>query len=346
MEVISRIIGDDHGKDVGLFNMQNMRHGTVVELFNYGATIVALAMPNGKMLVSKSKMLEMAVASMPPPIYSLDNIGLSYPVLEEFRTNPFYLGSTIGRFANRISNAQFTLDGTTYQLEKNDGANTNHGGFSGFHNKVFDYEIMGDSCVKFTYESADGEGGFPGKLRLSVTYTLTETNILNIEYKALSDKKTVFNPTNHTYFNLSGNEETVLNHQLEVFADEYLETDDAFLPTGKILPVADIPFDFRKFEHGYNTYFISNSKEHLKHLATLSEPTTGRRLEVHSTMPGIQVYTGDHLSQPFFPCAGIALEAQGYPDAPNHAHFPSCVIEAGKEATFCIQYRFFNPATA
>ncbi|MDR2844149.1 MAG: galactose mutarotase, partial [Candidatus Symbiothrix sp.] len=254
--------------------------------------------------------------------------------------NPYYLGSTVGRFANRITKAQFTLDGKTYHLDKNDGENSNHGGFSGFHNRMFDYEIK-DKSVVFRYESPDGEGGFPGNLRFSVTYTFSDADELEIEYQVISDKDTVFNPTNHAYFNLSGKGGTICDHELKVYADNYVVTNATFLPTGEIRPVSDAAFDFCNLK-GYNSYFISHSNHRVKHLATLSEATSGRRLEVYSILPGIQVYTGDYLSQPFLPCAGIALEAQGYPDAPNHKHFLPCVLEAGKEATFCMQYRLIS----
>jgi aldose 1-epimerase len=303
-------------QDLKLLRLTNTT-GTYVELLNLGATLVSFVVPDktGK----------------------LENIILHYPSLEDYRTNPFYLGSTIGRFANRITKAQFDLNGKTCHLDKNDGENCNHGGFNGFHNRIFDLETRGNKSIHFTYESPDGEGGFPGNLHFSVTYSLSEDNELTIKYKVISNKNTVFNPTNHAYFNLSGKGENLLNHKLTIYANRYLMTDKAFLATGEIRTLSDYPLDFSKLQ-GYNTYFISYSKEHLKHLVRLSETTSGRRLDVYATMPGIQIYTGDFLSAPFQARAGIALEAQGYPDAPNHKHFPTTVIEAGKEMQYHIQY--------
>ncbi|MDR0865019.1 MAG: galactose mutarotase [Candidatus Symbiothrix sp.] len=303
-------------KDLQLFRLTNAS-GAYVELLNLGATLVSWYVPDreGK----------------------LENIILTYPELEDYVANPYYLGSTIGRLANRITKAQFTLDGKTCRLDKNDGANCNHGGFNGFHNRLFDMEVLSNNRVAFTYESPDGEGGFPGKVRLTVSYTFTDHNALCIVYNVLSDKATVFNPTNHAYFNLSGKGGTICSHQLKVFADQYVVTDEAFLPTGEIRPLSEGAFDLNTLQ-AYNTYFISNDKYVVKNLATLSEATSGRSLTVCSSMPGIQVYTGDYLDKPFAPCAGIALEAQGYPDAVNHPHFPSCRIEAGEEKVYAIQY--------
>jgi aldose 1-epimerase len=303
-------------KDLQLFRLTNAT-GAYVELLNLGATLVSWFVPNkeGK----------------------LENIILTYPKLEDYVANPYYLGSTIGRFANRITKAQFTLAGKTVYLDKNDGENCNHGGVDGFQSKIFDANNLQDNQVVFTYISPDGEGGFPGKVRLTVSYTFTDHNALCIVYNVLSDKDTVFNPTNHAYFNLSGKGGTICNHKLNVFADKYLVTDAAFLPTGEIRPLSEGSFDFNTLQ-AYNTYFISNDKYVVKNLATLSEATSGRSLTVCSSMPGIQVYTGDYLKEPFEPCAGIALEAQGYPDAVNHNHFPSCRIEAGEEKVYAIQY--------
>jgi aldose 1-epimerase len=203
------------------------------------------------------------------------------------------------------------------------------------------------------YESPDGESGFPGNLRFSVTYSLSEDNELSIEYKAISDQATPFNPTSHAYFNLSGKRGNILDHELKINAGHYLETNDEFIPTGKIKPLSDPAFNFEDYRKisgrmplkkevlaGYNTYFIgllSDEKLHL--LASLRAPLSGRCLDVYSTQPGIQVYTGDYLSIPFQAFAGIALEAQGYPDSPNHAHFPSTILSPGKETKQVIRYK-------
>jgi len=313
-----------------LLKLQNV-HGSYVEVCNYGATLVSM--------------------NVPDRYEKLENIILHYLRIEDYFSDKFYMGSTVGRFANRIAGAQFQLNDTTYLLDKNDGNNSNHGGFSGFHSRIFDYKEE-DGQIIFSYLSRDGEGGFPGNLRLIVTYSFSDDNELSIEYRVVSDRETVFNPTNHAYFNLSSGKTSILNHELKVYADCYLETNDEFLPTGKILPLAGSAFDFRDYRKiadlmslkkeilpGYNTYFINNSNDELKHLASLREPDSGRCLEVYATMPGIQVYTGDYLSKPFYPFAGIAMEAQYYPDSPNHPHFPSCVLYPNEEARSLIKLK-------
>ena len=315
---------------MNLFRIQNTS-GAYAEVTNYGASLVSLVVPDKH--------------------GALENIILNYPKPEDYFSDKFYLGSTVGRFANRIANAQFPLNGTVFQLDKNDGNNSNHGGFSGFHSRLFDCQEEGNRIV-FTYLSKDGEGGFPGNLRLTVVYSFSEDNELRIEYKAVCDKATPFNPTNHAYFNLSAQRDNILNHELKVYADQYLETNDKFLPTGNILPLAGSAFDFREYTPfsrlmplkkevlpGYNTYFISHSEDELKHLASIKDTVSGRQLEVFSSMPGIQVYTGDYLSEPFYPFAGVALEAQFYPDAPNHKHFPSCILFPDKEANHTILFK-------
>ena len=320
-------------REIVLLKLQNAS-GACIEVCNYGATLVSMYVPGrqGK----------------------LENIVLRYNRIEDYLSDKFYTGSTIGRFANRIARAQFQLNGKKYLLDKNDGNNSNHGGFQGFHSRIFDYREENGTIV-FSYFSRDGEGGFPGNLQLKVIYTFSNKNELSIEYRAISDQETFFNPTNHAYFNLSGGKTTILDHELKVYADCYLETGNEFLPTGKILPLANSAFDFRDYRKiadlmplkkeilpGYNTYFISNSKEELKLLASLRDPLSGRCLKVYATMPGIQVYTGDYLAEPFYPFAGIALEAQYYPDSPNHRHFPSCVLRPDKEARRLIQFDIFN----
>lgn len=323
VSVSSKIVSGKDGKDIYRFRLQNIA-GSYVEITNYGATLLTFVIPNRT--------------------GGFKNIILSYENIEDYFTDKAYIGSTVGRFANRIANAQFSLGGKIYHPDKNDGNNSNHGGFNGFNSKIFRSEIIENKLVLST-ESPDGESGFPGNLSFSVAYSFSDDNILQIDYSAVSDKKTIFNPTNHAYFNLSDTNETILNHELKVFADNYPETNDEFIPTGKIAPVRDSAFDFRDFRQiadrmplkheiikGYNTYFINNSDEKVKHLASLREPASGSMLNVYSTMPGIQIYTGDYLSGRHKPFTGIALEAQFYPDAPNHPNFKNCILKAGVES--------------
>jgi aldose 1-epimerase len=303
-------------------------------LINYGATLVSAAVPDK---FNKS-----------------ENIILSYKDLSDYFSDTSYIGSTVGRVANRITGARFVLNGKTYDLDKNDGENSNHGGFNGFNKKIFDFEVT-DNAVVFYTESKDGESSFPGNLRFSVKYSLSDDNELMIEFNGESDRDTIFNPTNHAYFNLSPDSENILDHELKTSAKEYLEMNDQFLPTGKILPVAETGFDFRNFRKisdmiplkkeilkGYNAYFIAEKQSPGEFVlsASLRDRNSGRYLNVYSDMPGVQFYTGDYLSGKHQPFAGLCLEAQFYPDAPNHSNFSSILLKAGEPVSHRIMYKF------
>ena len=307
--------------NIRTFRLENAT-GAYAEVTNYGATLLSVVVPD------KSGRRE--------------NVILRYNRIEDYFSDKFYTGSTVGRIANRIARAQFQLNGKTYLLDKNDGNNTNHGGFTGFNSRIFDYQTNNNGLI-FTYRSANGEGGFPGNLFLSVGYSFSDDNELRIEYKAVSDMETPFNPTNHAYFNLTGGRESILNHELKIYANHYLETDNEYIPVGKILPLSGSTFDFKDYQKLFpaiNIYFICNSDETIKHLASIRESSSGRQMEVYSSMPGIQVYTGDFLVKPFSPLAGIALEAQFYPDFLNQKHFPSGMLYPNEEVNHCILFRF------
>ncbi|MEN6324399.1 MAG: aldose epimerase family protein [Proteiniphilum sp.] len=306
--------------------------GTNIEIISYGATIKSINRPDGK--------------------GKIQNIVLGYETLEDYLSDNNYIGATIGRYANRISNASFSIDGKTCFLDKNDGNNCNHGGFCGFNKKLFSHKIEKDKLVLFV-ESADGEGGFPGNMMLTITCQLTDKNELFVDYDVSADKKTPVNITNHSYFNLSG-EKTILNHQLKIESDSVLEFDDHFLPTGNVIDVSKNPgFDFRQFKEiaknmnlkrekiiGYNSYFIAREeKEVLKKLVTLRSEKSGSGVEVFSTMPGIMIYTGDFLSGVHLPFSGIGLEAHYYPDSPNRHHFPQKFCECDRNWKETIMYR-------
>jgi aldose 1-epimerase len=316
--------------------------GAYIEVLSYGATL--------------------ASAVVPDRYGHLENVVLSYPNAQDYLADECYLGSTVGRFANRISGAKFTLNGQTCLLDKNDGENCNHGGFAGFSKKMFGYRASADSIV-FSAQSRDGEGGFPGNVSVEVAYSFSNSsssssssNELRIAYRLVSDKATVVNLTNHAYFNLCPRVRSILGHELMLNADRRLELDDHFLPTGSILPVAGTGFDFSGYRSveqmmplknersikGYNAYFIGKHTDGKSPswLASLRESTSGRLLEVYSTAPGVMLYTGDYLNGAHLPFEGLCLEAQGYPDAPNHPHFPSCVVEANQEYRQEIRYRF------
>jgi len=323
-------VGD---KQLILFRIQNSS-GAYAEILNYGASIVSVVVPD------KSGRLR--------------NVVLRYDSPEDYITDQFYLGSTIGRVANRISGARFVLDGRTYLLDKNDGNNSNHGGFAGFNKKVFNHEIS-DGKLTLYAESPDGEGGFPGNLQVWVAYSFSDDNDLLIEYKAISDKMTPINFTNHAYFNLSGDSRISLHNKLCVRSSEYLESDDNFLPTGKVLPVENTPYDFRSYRNigemmllkgkdilkGYNAYFVKNQlTEHNTPLASLRDSRSGIAVDLYTSMPGVMFYTGDFLSGQFTPFSGLCMEAQYHPDGLNHPHFIQNVLLPGQEKTDHIKYCF------
>lgn len=317
-------------QDVVFLRITNSE-GAYIEITNYGATITAIVIPDrhGR----------------------LDNVVLHYNRLTDYYNDPFYMGSTVGRYANRISNAEFTLDEKTCCLDINDGRNCIHGGFSGFSKKVFEYKINKNN-VLFTLISPDGDGGFPGELKLDVIYSFSDKNELVVVYNVCASKRTVVNLTNHTYFNLAANNKDILDHHLRVKAGQYLESNNEFLPTGNILPVKNTAFDFNEYQlinkmislkndflKGYNTYFI-NENDNLKTLATLWNKSSGRIVDVYTSMPGVLIYTGDYLAEPFSPFRGICLEAQYYPDGINNPHFKSSILSPYQEKTEIIGYRF------
>ena len=321
------------GQELLLFRLQNNQH-CYVEILNLGATLVSFVVPDKQGI--------------------RENIVLNYSNIADYLSDTAYLGSTVGRFANRITNARFSLNEKTYCLDKNDGENSNHGGFKGFNKKLYNHCIEGDSLL-LSMESADGDGGFPGNMQFSVQYTLDDQNTLHITYRASSDQDTLFNPTNHAYFDLSAGKANPIDQELKVEADSFLEANDQFLPTGRILPLQDSPFDFRSYKaisalmpfkneilKGYNTYFIGREaaeKEMIPLRASLQDRCSGRILQVFSDMPGVLCYTGDYLSGQHQAFSGVCLEAQGYPDAPTHKHFPLQILLAGQEAVYRIDYQ-------
>lgn len=326
------------GKEVSLFRLAN-EAGAYVEVTNYGATLVSVVVPdkNGK----------------------LDNVILGYPSLQGYLQDTCYIGSTIGRFANRIHNAQFELDGVVYQLETNDGSNTNHGGTSGFHAQVFDAHISGNSLV-FELLSRDGQGDYPGNLKLSVEYLWNDHNELCIQYTASTDKVTIANFTNHAYFNLAPDNGDIFDHQLRIRASEILETTPQHIPTGRIIPADNIAFDDHRISEriktregistGLNTYYLfeKTTVHSDTALCSLRSPITGRVLDIYTSYPGLQLYTGDFLSSSHLnnrsafhqPFDGLCLECQFYPDSPNHPHFPSTVLRPGDNYNEKIVYKF------
>lgn len=254
-----------------------------------------------------------------------------------------YFGALVGRYANRIGGASFVLDGTTHQVTRNEGRNHVHGGAVGFDKRVWDAREVADG-VELSLVAADGEEGFPGRLELSVAYTLDEDGALRIAYRATTDAPTVLNLTNHTYWNLAGADSgSALGQRLRIAAGRITPADAESLPTGEFLPVDGTRFDFREAQpvsKGYDHNFVLDEGV-AGPVAELHDEVSGRVLTVTTTEPGMQLYTADHFDgRPFGPCAGIALETQHFPDSPNRPEFPSTVLRPGEEYVSTTVYGF------
>lgn len=335
------------GKQIDLFTLQNAQ-GMVVQITNYGGKIVSILVPD------KDGIME--------------DVCLGYASAEGYINGSASMGATMGRFANRIANAQFTLNDSTYHLAKNAGEHTIHGGAKGFRYKVWDARQIDDQRLELSYFSPDGEEGFPGDFTLKVLFSVTDDNELKLDYHATTDKPTVFNLTNHAFFNLAGEGDgDVLDHQLMVNADNFTPTNETSIPTGEIRSLDGTPLDFRnltrigdridadydqlKYAGGYDHNYVINKEEgELAMAALLYEPVSGRVMEVKATEPGIQVYTANSLTgkgpdvgkfgHAYGSRSSICLETQHFPDAPNHPNFPSTVLNPGEDYVSTTIYRF------
>ena len=320
--------------------------GATVTIITYGALVTQLLVPDkdGK----------------------LGDVVLGFDKLESYVGDPHpYFGAAIGRYGNRIANGKFTLDGKEYQLYINNAPNSLHGGKVGFDRRVWKAAPSEDAqgqSVRFTYVSPDGEEGYPGTLTVNVTYTFTNSNQLQIKSAAETDKPTVLNLTNHSYFNLAGQGNgDVLQHVLQLNCDNYTPVDSTLIPTGEIKSVADTPLDFRKptpiGAHiggikdigGYDHNFVLNGKMGTLRLAAkVDDPSTGRQMEVLTTEPGMQFYSAIHLDPSIVGKGGkayqkygaLCLETQHYPDSPNHPKFPTTVLRPGQKFTSETIYKF------
>jgi len=327
------------GKEVTLFTIENT-HGMKARVMNYGATLVSLDVPDKD---GKSS-----------------DVTLGYDKLDGYftKTNPFF-GATAGRYGNRIAKGQFTLDGKTYELAKNNGVNHLHGGIKGFDKVVWTATALpvtnkpGSAGVRFEYISPDGEEGYPGTLMAHVSYYLDEDNELSIDYVAMTDKPTVLNLTNHTYWNLSGGAAgNILDHELTLHADKYIPVDLGGIPNNGLQPVTGTPFDFttphtigERIQQaggepvGYDhTFVLNGDAKIMKPCATVYDKKSGRMMEVRTTEPGVQFYTGNFMdgkaiSRGGVKCMkhqGFCLETQHFPDSPNHPEFPTAVLRPGE----------------
>ena len=331
------------GQAVELFTLTNI-HGIEVRLTNYGGIITSLKTPDRS--------------------GRFDDIVLGYDSLSGYLHDSPYFGAIVGRYGNRIARGRFTLDGTIYRLAVNNGPNSLHGGLRGFDKVVWNanpFRSEEGTGVALDYTSADMEEGYPGTLRASVTYTLTDADRLIVDYQATSDKPTPVNLTQHSYWNLAGDgTRDILGHELTIYADSMTPVDSTLIPTGEISPVAGTPFDFRtpmpigaridqrqntqiRYGGGYDHNFVlnrgGNVGDGLVHAARVAEPTTGRTLDISTTEPGIQFYSGNFLDGSITGKAGhvyrhrygLALETQHYPDSPNHPNFPSTILRPGQQ---------------
>lgn len=278
---------------------------------------------------------------------------------EDYTKTHKYMGAIIGRFGNRIANGKFILNGNTYTLATNNGPNSLHGGTVGFNLKKWEADLKDseEPSITFSYTSFDGEEGYPGNLKIEVTYTLKSDNALNIDYKATTDKETPINFTNHAYFNLAGEGNgDILNHEIKIFADSFLPVDSTLIPVGKPKPVLGSPFDFRTFQKigerindpkdeqiklggGYDhSWIIGEVSEKIRPVAVVVESTSGRYLEVASTEPAVQFYTGNFLNgnaigksgSKYEKRTGFCLETQHYPNSPNQPEFPNTILKPGE----------------
>ena len=324
------------GREADVYTLSNAG-GLQIKISNYGGTITSILAPDRH--------------------GNLGEITLGYDTLEPYEEQAAYFGCIVGRFAGRIANGRFNLGGIDYSLAKNNGDNTLHGGLQGFDKVIWQAAEFLDSDkagLKLTYRSVDGEENFPGTLDVQVVYTLDNDNALTIDYSATTDKETVVNLTNHTYFNLAGSGD-ILGHELMLKASEYIPVDGDLIPTGEICPVAGTPLDFRTarligerineddeqllLAGGYDhTWVLDRAGEGLSPAAIVSEPLSGRVLEVYTTEPGVVFYTGNFLddrvagrdAEPQQRRGGFCLETQHYPDSPNNPQFPSTLLKPGE----------------
>lgn len=341
MQLESRIWDASH-EDILLFRI-TATDGAYIEVSNYGATWVSASMPDAQGRYA--------------------DVLLGYDSLQGYLDDTSYIGSTVGRYANRLRNAVIEIDGTTYPLEANDGVNTNHGGVDGWHRCVWQWcEIPGG--VRFMLTSPHLQGGFPGRVEAIVEYTMTDDHQVTIRHRATTDAPTHVNMTCHAYFNLSGKALTVDNHYLQIFSNRILDTTSAFIPTGEVVEVQDTPFDFTTprtigerrmldneqllWNKGYNHCYLLGQPGQWHPAAQVVENSSGRRMCVETTLPAVLFYSAGYLQSEIegkcgvkhAPTTGLCLETQFYPDTPSHTHFPSTLLRQGDIYDYSTRFSF------
>ena len=328
------------GKENKVFTLKN-KNGMEADILTYGARIIRLTAPD------KNRKLDDVI------------VGCKCP--EDYYGDNPYFGATIGRYGNRIGGGQFTINGETYTIEKNEGNNTLHGGFSAnFDRVIWDAEIDGERLV-LSHLSPDGAGGFPGNLAVSVTFSLSDENELKIEYKATTDKDTVCNLTNHSYFNIGG-QDTVLDHVLTINARQITPVDEELIPHGELMDIDGTPYSFLPSKKigqdtfsdaklikqcsGYDfNYCLDRVGKGLVRAASVYDEQSGRRMDCYTTLPGIQLYTAcalDHFDgkKQYGKYCALCLETQGYPNSPNCPQYPSTLLKAGETYYEITTYKF------
>lgn len=339
--VTEKPFGNHEGQAITEYTLTNA-NGMQVGIINYGGTITKLMVPgkNGETI----------------------DVVTGYDSLSGFlqNGNP-YFGALIGRYGNRIAKGKFTLDGQTYTLAGNDNGNSLHGGKKGYDKVVWTAEKQSDSTLKLSYHSKDGEEGYPGNLDVTVVYTLTGDNGLKLDYTATTDKATPVNLTSHAYFNLSGgSDSTILDHELQMNADKYTPVNAQLIPTGQIADVKGTPMDFTaskpigrdiaQVKGGYDhNWALNKNGTALEKVATLSHPKSGRFMDVYTTEPGLQFYSGNFLNgtltntkggAKYVKHAALCLETQHFPDSPNHPNFPNTILKPGETYKQTTVYKF------
>lgn len=322
--------------------------GMRAKFMNYGANLLSLWVPdkNGRTA----------------------DVVLGFESLEDYFVNAPYFGACVAPCGNRIGNARFTLNGKSYELDKNDGVNNLHSGFHPLLKRIWNVDAVSDHSITFTYRKKDMDMGFPGNMDISVTFTLTAENGLKIDYCGLSDQDTIFNPTNHSYFNLSGhNSGSVLNHRVWINAGHFTMTDAASIPNGTLLEVAGTPMDFTKekamapeVDDAYEQLALAKGYDHnfaldipegtLSLAASLYDPASGRKMEVYTDLPGMQLYCGNYIHSGeigkggfrYEPRYGVCFETQYFPNAINIPSFSQPIAKAGEEKKTTTVYKFIN----